>query len=66
MSLTEVAMHPECQSRLCQDSAFFLSDSESKICEKPDPESLFNFGSSRSLRGHFSSKNMGKFRLDRW
>jgi len=37
-------------------------DPESKICEKPDPdpESLFNFGSSRSLRCHFLSKNMSK------
>jgi len=47
----------------------FLSDTdpnpESKICEKTDPESLFNSGSSRSLCGHFLSKNMGKFRLDR-
>jgi len=34
----------------------FLSDPESKICEKPDPESLFHFGSSRSLRGHFLGK----------
>jgi len=32
----------------------------------PDPESLFNFGSSRSLRGHFFGKNMGKFQLDHW
>ena len=30
---------------------------------KPDPESLFNFGSSRSLCGHFLSKNMGKLIL---
>jgi len=38
----------------------FLSDPESKICEKTDsdPESLFNFGSSRSLCGHFLSVNM--------
>jgi len=49
----------------------FLSDPdpgpESKICEKtdPDPESLFHFGRSRSLCGHFLSKNMGKLRLDR-
>ena len=45
----------------------FLSDAESKIFEKPDPdaESLFYFGSSRSLRGHFLGKNMGKLRLDR-
>jgi len=38
----------------------FLSDPdpESKICDKrdPDPESLFNFGGSRSLCGHFLSK----------
>jgi len=47
----------------------FLSepDPESKIFEKPDPdlESLLNFTSSRSLRGHFLSENMGEFRLDR-
>jgi len=44
----------------------FLSDPdlESKIYEKPDPESLFNFDSSRSLCGHSLSKNMGKLRLD--
>jgi len=40
----------------------FLSDPdpESKIREKtdPDPESLFNFASSRSLRGHCLSKTM--------
>jgi len=41
----------------------FLSDPESKICEKPDPESLFNFGSSRSLCDHILSKNMDKFGL---
>jgi len=37
----------------------FLSDPESKIWEKPDPdpESLFNSGSSRSLRNHFLSNN---------
>ena len=41
-------------------------DPESKICEKPDPdpESLFHFGSSRSLCGHFLGKNNGKLRLD--
>jgi len=48
----------------------FLSDPEPdpKICEKPvpDPESLFHFGSSRSLCGHFLGKNMGKLRLGRW
>jgi len=45
----------------------FLSDPypESKIWEKTDPESLFNFGSSRSLCGHYLSKNRGKLRLDR-
>jgi len=42
------------------------SDPESKIWGKPDPdpESLFNFGSSRSLCGHILSKNMSKLRLD--
>ena len=44
----------------------FGPDPESKICEKLDPESLFNFGSSRSLCGHFLSENMGKLRLDWW
>ena len=34
---------------------------ELQICEKPDPESLVNFGSSRSLCGHFL--NRSKFRL---
>jgi len=40
----------------------FLSDPdpESKIWEKTNPESLFHFGSSRSLCGHFLSKNVGK------
>jgi len=43
-------------------------DPKSKICEKPDPdpESLFHFGSSRSLCGHFCSKIMGKLQLDWW
>jgi len=33
------------------------------MCEKtdPDPESLFNVSSSRSLRGRFLSKNMVNF-----
>jgi len=44
----------------------FLADPESKSCEKPDPESLFNFGSSKSLCGHFLSKKMVKLQLDRW
>jgi len=48
----------------------FLLDPEpeSKFCEKldADPESLFNFGSNRSLCGHFLRKSVGKFRLDRW
>ena len=47
----------------------FLSDPEpeSKILEKTDPDldSLFNFGSSRSLCGHFLNRNMGKLQLDR-
>jgi len=47
----------------------FLSDPdpdpESNICEKPDPESLFHFGSTRSLCGHFLGKNMVKLRLYR-
>jgi len=47
----------------------FLSDPgpESTILEKrdPDPQSLFNFGSNRSLCGLFLSKNMGKLWLDR-
>ena len=49
----------------------FVSDPDPDPGQKfekngPGPESLFNFGSSRSLCGHFSSKNMGKLRLDRW
>jgi len=40
-------------------------DPESKICEKPDPESLLHIGSSRSLCDHFLGKNMGKLLLDR-
>jgi len=47
----------------------FLSDpeTESKILEKPDPdpEPLFSFGSSSSLRGHLLSENKRKFCLDR-
>jgi len=45
----------------------FFSDPESKIWKNIDPhlESLFNIGSSRSLCGHFLSKNMGKLKLDR-
>jgi len=46
----------------------FLSDPdpETKIGEKPDPEpeSLFHFGSSRSLCSHFLGKNMSKLWLD--
>jgi len=35
---------------------------ESKFYEKtePEPEPIFNFGSSRSLRGHFFSKKHGE------
>jgi len=65
----EVGPDPEYRSRLRQDSAFFLRTRtrSQKIKKKtdPDPESLFNFGNSRSLRGHFVSKNMGKLWLDR-
>ena len=41
------------RSQLRKDSAFFSHprpEPESKICEKPDQETLFIFGSSRSLR----------------
>ena len=43
----------------------FPSDPESKICEKLDPVSLFNFGRSRSLCDNFLSKKMGKLQLER-
>jgi len=60
-------MDPECRIRLWQDSEFF---SESEICEKPDPESLFIFGRRRSLRGlykcHFLITNIAKFRFRGW
>jgi len=43
----------------------FLSDPDpdprSKICEKPDPESLFKLGSGRSLCSHFLSKTLVNF-----
>ena len=64
LRFSEGAMDPESTpAGFC----LFLSEPEWKICEKmgPDPESLFNSGSGRSLSGHFLSKNMGKFRLDR-
>jgi len=51
-SVAEVAMDPESTpAGFC----VFLSDLELKICEKQnlDPESRFNFGSGRSLCGHF-------------
>jgi len=37
-----------------------------KNCEKPDPDpgSLFNLGSDRSLLGHFLSKMMSKFSVE--
>jgi len=58
-----MAMDPGCWVFLSDPNL----DPESKIFEKtdPDPEPFFNFGSSRSLRGHFLSVKMGKFRLDR-
>jgi len=61
----EVAVDPESTPA---EFCVFLSDPDSKICEKPgpDPESLINFSSSRSLRGHFLRKKMCKFRMDRW
>jgi len=65
ISFAEVAPDPEsAPAGFC----VFLSDPdpESKLCEKPDPESLFNSGSGRSLCGHSWSKNMGKSGLDRW
>ena len=58
-------MDPECwvvSGRILR----FSFGTESTICEKPDPKSLFNFSSSKSLRIHVVSKNMGKFRFDRW
>jgi len=49
-SAPEVVTDPEL---IAEGSCVFLSDPapESKICEKPDPESLFIFSSSRSLCG---------------
>jgi len=42
----------------CRGQKFRLTpDSESKICEKPYPESLFDFGRSRSLCRHFLSNS---------
>ena len=74
--VSEVASDAECQSRLQQDSTFFVSqpEPESKIFEKPDPdtESFFIFGSSRSLRGlyqcqcHCLITNLAEFRLSGW
>jgi len=49
---SEVATDPE--STPAGFCVFLLNpDPESKIFENPDSESLFNFGSSRRLRGHF-------------
>jgi len=59
---SEVAMDPECRSRIRQDSAFYCRTRILSLkFEKPDPdpESLFNFGSGKSPRGHFLSKNIG-------
>jgi len=69
-STPEVATNPECRSRLRQDPTTFLDAApESKICEKPDPESLFTC-SSRSPCGfhiwHFLSENIAEFRLHLW
>ena len=40
------------------------STTSQEVLIKTDPESLFHFGSSRSLCGHFLGKHMGKLRLD--
>jgi len=47
---------------------FFLTWIRSQICEKPDPEPLFIFGNSRSLRANTIAqvKTLLKFRLHRW
>jgi len=63
--LLEVGPDPELTPA---EFCIFLSDPDNKIWEKldPEPESLLNFGSDRSLCGNFFNKNMGKLRLDRW
>ena len=42
--------------------------SNSKTCKKTnlDRESIFNFGSCRSVRGHFLSKTIGTFQSHQW
>jgi len=67
--MSEVGPDPEYWSRLQQDSAFcFGTGSHAGVTKLgktgPGKESLFNFGSGRSLCGHFLNKNMGKLRLD--
>jgi len=58
-----VAMDPECQRVDSGRILLFLSDPESKFCEKPGPdlEPLFNFDSNRTPPRGFLSINMGKF-----
>jgi len=70
MLAAEVGPDPDRRSRLRQDSTFFFRTrirSGVKNLGKTGagPESLFNFGSIRSLCGNFLSKNMGKLQLDR-
>jgi len=60
----EVGPDPDYRSRLQQDSAFFFRIRIRSRSQKF--ESLFRFGSSRSLCSHSLGKNMGKLRLDRW
>jgi len=62
MCKPEMGLDPDYRSRLGLDSAiFFWTPIRSKkFVKKPDPESLFHFGSSWSLYGHFLVKNMGK------
>ena len=61
-SISEVGPDPEYQSRFQKDSAFLfwtrIRTRIQKFGEKtdPDPESLFNFDSNRSMCGHFLSK----------
>ena len=45
----------------------FLSDTESKICDKPDPDqaSFFHFGCGRSLCDYILGIIMCKLQLDR-
>ena len=60
-------MDPGWRSLLRQDSAFFFRTWIRNWSQKfVRTRSHFSFVSSRSLRGHFLSEDMGEFRLDRW